>query len=129
MADSLYTITTEMALDTGLGLLRDVIKLALIDTDDYTFDPSHENFADIPPAAIVGAVTQISSASVAAGVYRASTTVVPNVIGDSIEALVIYNETLDRLIAYMDGFSLTPDASDIAVTWDATNGIIILTLV
>jgi len=118
MANAIYNEAISAFLNEGLGLLRDTIEVYLIDTADYTFDASHTGFAAIPEAAKVAGPGVILAPSIIGTSFRGSSTIFDNVIGDSVEAAIIVNRTTDKLLFYIDGFSVTPDFRDISIVWN-----------
>ncbi len=124
MANAFYNVAKTAWMTGGLDLINDTIKVALIDTDHYTFNTTHTTVADISPDARV-AVATLTGKSVVDGVFDADETIVPTVPGGKIEAIVIYKDTgvaeTSVLIAYSDqgfGFPLALSGADVTITWD-----------
>ena len=127
MANSLYDLGREGFLAGDIAWDSDNIKVVLVDTNDYTVNLATDNdLADIPVAARVATSTNLTAKTTTAGVADAADVVLSAVTGDVSEALVIYQdsgvETTSRLIAYIDsatGLPVTPNGTDITITWDA----------
>lgn len=129
MTNALYDKGREAFLAGDIAWDTDNIKTVLVDTDDYTVNLStHQFLSDIPGAARVATSGNLTSKTVTAGVADAADvvhTAVTAVTGDPCEAEVIYQDTgvegTSRLIAYIDtatGLPVTPNGTDISVTWD-----------
>jgi hypothetical protein len=129
MASAHYNINLAKYLTAGFNLSSDTIKVRLVRTSAYTFSQTHE-FASSLPAAIVTDVTlgskTLATTSADGGTFDAADavfTAVPS--GAAIDALVIYKDTgaagTSSILAYIDGFSVTPNGGDITVQWQNTN--------
>lgn len=124
MAPAHYNKTLTLFLNADLDISVDTIKVRLVRTSAYTFSQTHD-FADDLPAAIVTDVT-LGSKSVVDGTFDAADAVFTSVpAGAAIDALVIYKDTgsaaTSPVIAYIDGFSVTPNGGDITIQWQATS--------
>lgn len=129
MASAHYNLGLQKYLAASLNMPSDTIKVRLVRTSAYTFAQSHE-FASSLPAAIVTDATLGSKTTNGAGsdpgcfdAGDAVFTAVPS--GAAIDALVIFKDTgvagTSPLIAYIDGFSVTPNGGDITVQWANAN--------
>lgn len=125
MASAHYNETLKLFLEGSINVTSDTIKVRLVRTSAYTFSQSH-NFADDLPAAIVTDVTLGSKTTNGGGsdpgCFNAADAVFASVTaGAAIDALVIYKDTgsaaTSPVIAYIDGFSVTPNGGDITVQW------------
>lgn len=125
MASAHYNLGLQDFLEADIDMLVDTIKVRLVRTSAYTFSQSHQ-FASSLPAAIVTDVTLGTKTSDGAGsdpgCFNAADAVFSAVgAGAAIDALVIYKDTgaagTSPLIAYIDGFSVTPNGGDITVQW------------
>jgi len=133
MANQLFPKAKEDFLGGNLNLSSNTIVIALIDTDVYTFNVSHEDRADVPNTAIIGA-ENLSGKSITSGVFNASDVTFSSLTGANTEAILIYHDTGDqttsRLIAYIDvasGLPITPNGSDVTVNFsDGANKIFAL---
>ena len=108
----------------SINLSSDTIVARLVRTSAYTFSQTHD-FADDLPAAIVTDVT-LGSKVLSGGTFDAADAVFSSVpAGAAIDALVIFKDTgsaaTSPLIAYIDGFSVTPNGGDITIQWQATS--------
>src|SRR5512146_990712 len=107
----------------ALDLDTDTIKARLVRTSAYTYNSAHQ-FASSLPAALV-TDQSLGSRTVTNGVFAAANAVFPSVpAGAAIDALVIFKDTGDPatspLVAYLDGFSATPNGGDVTVQWNAS---------
>lgn len=126
MANSLYDFGRQCFLDGGISWTSHNIKVILIDTGNYTVNlSSHQYLSDIPSNARIATSSVLTGKSSTAGVADASDVLFPTVTGQSCEALVIYRDTgtesTSQLIAYIDsadGLPVSPDGTDIPITWD-----------
>jgi len=112
---------TKKLIDLGTGTGGDVIKVRLLRTSAYTFSAAHTVVGDLP-SAIVTDVT-LAGKVLSAGTFDANDAVFVAVpAGAAIDALAIWDDThaSDRLLAYIDGFSVTPNGGDITVVWQGT---------
>lgn len=107
----------------------DTIKVRLMRTSNYTFSQAHQYASSLGTAvgtdATLGSKTTNGAGSdpgcfdAADAVYTAVTA------GAAIDCLAIYKDTgtagTSPLIAYIDGFSVTPNGGDITIQWQGTN--------
>jgi hypothetical protein len=128
MANQLYTKAKEDFLGGSLNMSSNVITIALIDTDVYTFSAAHEDRADVPNTAVV-ATANLASKTITGGVFDAADVVFPFVTGANCEALIFYHNTgsaetdatdqaSSRLIAYVDtatGLPVLPNGGNLTV--------------
>lgn len=128
MANQLYSKAKEDFLSGSLNMSSNVITIALIDTDVYTFSASHEDRLDIPNTAVV-ATANLASKTITSGVFDAADVVFPFVTGANCEALILYHNTGSaetdgarqadsRLIAYIDtatGLPVLPNGGNLTV--------------
>jgi hypothetical protein len=131
MANALYNTFKEGVLSSPNFVLNtDVIKASLIDLADYTFSAAHDEYSggsrDVPLAAIVAESGQLTSPTVANGVFDTADFVWSSVSGDQSEAVILWDDTQtnDRLIAFYDtgitGMPVTPNGGNINVTVNAS---------
>lgn len=114
---------TSGSINLGTGTGGDVIKARLMRVSAYTFSQSHE-FASSLPAAIVTDVT-LAGKALSAGTFDANDAVFASVpAGAAIDCLAILKWVTTAadspLLAYIDGFSVTPNGGDITIQWQAT---------
>ena len=128
MANQLYKKAKQALLGGELNLSSNVITIALVDTDVYTFSASHQFRSSIPNTAVVSTNNLISK-TITDGVFDAADVVFPFVTGANCEALILYHNTGDaentssrqadsRLIVYIDtavGLPVLPSGSNITV--------------
>jgi hypothetical protein len=125
MANALYAKGKEALLSAGIDFVNNTIKATLVDLADYTVNLATDDaIADVPAGARVATVT-LSSKTVTNGVFDAADSTFTAVSGDPSEALVIWKDTgteaTSTLIAYIDtatGLPVTPNGTNIPVTWD-----------
>jgi len=129
VASAHYNLGLQKFLAASINIPSDTIKTRLVRVSAYTFSQTHE-FASSLPAAIVTDVTlgtkTTNGGGSDPGCFDAADAVFTAVgAGAAIDALVIYKDTgvsgTSPLIAYIDGFSVTPNGGDITVQWAATN--------
>jgi hypothetical protein len=111
---------------TAIDLIDDNIKIALIDTADYTYSAAHDFLNDVAGAAIVATSSNLSGKSVTGGVFDATDVTLTSVTGDVCEAIIIYKDTgtssTSPLIAYIDsgaGLPVTPGGGNIDIIFDS----------
>jgi hypothetical protein len=129
MANAIYPLYKQALLDASADIdLNDgTVKVALVDTDDYTYSASDEFYDDVS-AAVVGTPQTIANTTVTSGTLDGDDVTFPTVSGDQCEALVIYIDTgtpgTSRLVAYIDtgvtGLPATPNGGDISLTWNVS---------
>ena len=124
MASALYQEFKEQLLTAGLDVEANDIRVILVDTADYTFSQTHDFLDDVPAGARVAVSGNLASKTIADGTFDAADVTLTAVTGDPSEALVIYKhtgtESTSNLIAYIDGISVTPNGTDITITWNAS---------
>lgn len=126
MANALYAKGRQGFLEGLIDWDTDNIKAVLVDTGAYTVDlATHDNLDDIAAGARIATSANLGSKTVTDGVADAADVVFTAVSGASVEAIVIYKDTgtasTSRLIAWIDtatGLPITPNGSDITITWD-----------
>lgn len=123
----LYPSVKSLLLTAGIDLENDAgIKAVLIDSADYTYSTAHDFLNDVAVVARVGTPTALASRTInqpSAGVFDAADTTLTAVTGDPSEAILLFKDTgteaTSDLIAYIDGFSVTPNGGNIIISWDA----------
>lgn len=126
MANALYDLGREAFLDGDISWGSDTIKVILVDTGTYTVDlAAHDHLDDIPAGARVATSDALASKTVASGVADAADITLSTVSGNTVEAVVIYQDTgtesTSKLIAYIDtatNLPVTPNGGDITIQWD-----------
>jgi hypothetical protein len=127
MANALYDKGRQAFLSADIDWLVDNIKAVLVDTGLYTVNlATHEFLSDIAVGARIATSGNFTAKDATAGVADAADLSFASVTGNSVEALVIYQDTgvatTSRLIAYIDtatGLPVTPNGGGINVVWDA----------
>jgi len=128
MANQLYTKAKQSLLGGELNLSSNVVTIALIDTDVYTFSASHQYRSSVPNTAVV-ATANLASKSITDGVFDAADVEFPFVTGANCEALILYHNTGNaeadgdrqadsNLVAYIDtatGLPILPNGGNITV--------------
>ena len=114
-----------------------VVKVALIDTANYTYSAAHQFYSSVSGTAVVGTPQTIGSKTfnVVAGapVFDGADVTFTTVTGASVEALLIYIDTgtaaTSPLVAYIDtgvtNLPVTPNGGNITIAW-STDGIFAL---
>lgn len=123
MASAHYNLGLEKFTAGSINLSSDTISVRLVRTSAYTFSQAHE-FMSSAPAAIVTDVT-LGTKALSGGTFDAADavfTAVPS--GAAIDALIIFkfvtNDAASPVLAYIDGFSVTPNGGDITIQWQGT---------
>jgi len=127
MANAIYPKFKEALLDAlaDVDLNDGTVKVALVDTDTYTYSAAHDFLDDL--SGVVGTAQTIGNTTVTGGVFDGDNVTFSAVTGATVEALVIYidtgNAATSRLVAYIDtgqtGLPVTPNGGDISITFDA----------
>lgn len=102
------------------------VKVALVDSADYTYSAAHQFLSDVAGAGIVATSPALTNKTFTSGVFDADDTTFTGVTGDQSEALIVYIDTgsgaTSRLMLYIDsassGLPVTPNSGSINVTWD-----------
>jgi len=123
----MYPSCKALLLTAGIDLENDSgIKAILIDVADYTVNTAHDFYDDVAAASRVGTATALASRTInspTAGVYDAADTSLVTVTGDPSEAILLFKDTgveaTSSLIAYIDGFQVTPNGGTIVLQWDS----------
>jgi len=128
MANAIFPKFKEALLDASSNVdLNDLtVKVALVDTDTYTYSAAHDFLDDL--SGFLGTAQTIGNTTVTGGVFDGDNVTFTAVSGATVEALVIYidtgNAATSRLVAYIDtgqtGLPVTPNGGDISVTWSAS---------
>ena len=128
MANAIYPKFKEALLDAlaDVDLNDGTVKVALVDTDTYTYSAAHDFLDDL--SGVVGTAQTIGNTTVTGGVFDGDNVTFSAVTGATVEALVIYidtgNAATSRLVAYIDtgqtGLPVTPNGGDIQIQWNAS---------
>lgn len=119
MENAFYNEFKPALANAEIDLTADTITVYLIDTGTYTFDAAHTS------ANIAGSVASAALANKSvsnAGVFDADDVTFSSLTGNSIEAIILYDTTADRMIAYLDDASLqfTPNGNDATLAFNAS---------
>lgn len=128
MANALYPLWKEQLLQftANNNLSAGTVKVALIDTGNYTYNAANQFFSSVAGAAVIGTPQTIGSKTFTNGVFDGADVTFPTVTGNSVEALLIYIDTgtaaTSPLVAFIDtgvtGLPVTPNGGNIAITWN-----------
>lgn len=116
---ALYDSARQAFLQGDLDWVADDVRVILVDSADYTFSAAHSVIASIPAGARVAVSGSLTGKTATGGVADAADISIPGVVGDSVEALVLYRHSDGALIAYVDGLSLTPNGGVVTIEWDS----------
>jgi hypothetical protein len=124
MASGLYDSAREEFLGGTLDWDGEDVRAILIDVADYAVNlATHDFLDDVAAAARVAVSGAMGSKTITDGVADAADVVWTSVTGDPCEAIIIYQhtgtESTSALIAYIDGFSVTPNGGNITAVWDS----------
>ncbi len=134
MANALYPKWKEQLLQftANNNLSAGTVKCALVDTGVYTYNATHQFYDEAGSndvlAATVGTPQTIGSKTFLSGLFDGSNLTFASVVGNTVEALVIYidtgSNTTSPLVAYIDtgvtNLPVTPNGGDISVTWNVS---------
>lgn len=130
MANAIYPKYKEALISgsSDISLSTGNVKVALIDTADYTYSATHDFLNDVAGAAIVGTSANLGTKTVTNGVFDSADPTFTAVTGDVSEALIMYIDTgvssTSRLVAYIDtgisNFPVTPNGGDINIVVNAS---------
>lgn len=131
MTTVVYPKAIEAMLQGELNLSSGSVKIALVDSADYTYDAAGEFLSDIAGAGRVGISTALSGKDFSDGHFSSDPCSVIGVSGDQFEALVGFLDTgvagTSRLIWYqnagVDGLPATPTGGNYTIQPDNTAGI------
>jgi len=128
MATGLYDKGRQAFLEGSIAILSVNVKAILVDAGAYSADlAAHDFLDDIPVGARIATSANLASKTSTNGVFDAADVTFSTVTGNSIEAIVLYNDSpategTKHLIAYIDnatGLPVTPNGGDITVQWDS----------
>lgn len=118
MASGLYNKGREGFLDGTFDWDGDQVDVYLVDLADYTYNVTHSLLSQISLGTVKSA--SLASKTCTDGVADAANTTLTTVTGDVSEALILVHNIDNRLIAFIDGFTVTPNSGDITIQWDDT---------
>ena len=121
MAATIYPAALKALLEGKIDLLTNDVRAAAVDQADEAYNAADVFLSDITPAAIVAPGVSLTSKTTTGGVFDALDVTLPSVTGDPVEVILLYVHTgvstTSRLLAYLDGISVTPNGGAIAITW------------
>lgn len=128
MANAFYNQFFDALGTEGIQLLTDNLKVVLTDSD-YTYSAAHEDLADVAAAGRVATSGNLSTKTLADGVFDADDITFASVAaGDTVTGFVLYldtgTESTSTLIAFWDtdtggAISIPTNGGDINLTWDS----------
>jgi hypothetical protein len=123
MASAHYNLALQNYTTAGINLSSDTIKVRLQRTSAYTFNATHTTMTSIGTG--VGTDPTLGSKSLVDGTFDAADAAWTAVTaGAAIDCLIIYkfvtNDAGSTPLAYIDGFSVTPNGGDITAVWQGT---------
>lgn len=132
MANAIYPKYKEAAMGGGpnVDLLTSTVKVALIDTANYTYSAAHEFLDDVTNGTDprVGTDQTLGTKTVTNGAFDSADPTWSSLTGDSVEALIFYVDTgsaaTSRLIAYIDtgqtNLPFTPNGGNVTINVNAS---------
>ena len=127
MANVVYPKYKEAILSSAANssLLAGNIKVALIDTDTYTYGAAHQFYSDL--SGVIANSANLAGVTVTDGLLDADDAVIGSVSGVESEAIVLWIDTgtpaTSRLVAFLDsgvtGLPVTPNGGNINIGWNA----------
>lgn len=120
MANALYPKFKEALLNGEINLATDTLVAYAVDLADYTYDAAHTVLADLPVAARVAVTGALTGKTLTNGAFDSADPTLPSVTGDAFEAVVLYDQTSDNLIAFYDGYTQTPSGNNIDINVNAS---------
>lgn len=126
MTKALYDLGREGFLGGDIDWDANTIKIVLVDTGAYVLNlATHQFLSDIPAGARIATSAALTSKTKTGGVADAADPTLSAVAGNSVEAVVCYQDTgtaaTSRLISYCDegtNLPVQPNGGDIVVQFD-----------
>jgi hypothetical protein len=128
MANAIYPKYKQSLLagDANISLTTGSVRVALVDTNVYSYNAAHDFLNDV--TGITATSAALGTKTVTDGTFAAGSATFTSVTGNQSEALVIYIDTgvaaTSRLVAFLDtsitGLPVTPNGGDITVSWNAS---------
>lgn len=128
MANVVYPLfRQELIQGTSGTALTGTLKVVLIDTALYTYSAAHDFYNDVSAGA-VGTPVTLGTKTYVNGLLDAADSTFTAVTGANCEAVILFLDTgtpsTSRLVAYLDtgvtGLPVTPNGTDILITWNAS---------
>lgn len=129
MADQAYNIFRRLlgsatAQPPGIDYLADDIRVFCVDTNQYSFDITHEFLTDIPVGARVASGLLTNKSVDTNGAWDADPLVLPTVSGNTFQCLIFVKDTgvaaTSPLLVRIDSYTnlpTTPNSGDITITF------------
>lgn len=122
MASAVYPKGLEGIFDRSIDLTGD-IRAVIVDSADYTYNAAHDNLDDVAAGARIATTGALQNKTYTNGVFDADDITVANVTGDPGEVVILYRhtgtESSSRLVAYLDGVTITPNGANVTISWAA----------
>lgn len=113
-----------LGLSTKVDLVADNIKAFLIHSATAAYSGAHEFVSDLTGGGIVARSGNLASKTVTSGVFDANDITLTAVTGAAVDAVVLVKDTgtdaTSPVVAWFDVSSVTPNGSDITITWNAS---------
>ncbi len=129
MSNAIYDKYKEALLSrlVNTDLLTEDVKAVLVDLADYTFSQAHDFLDDVPAGARVATSPNLTTKTVANGVFDCDNWTWTAVTGDQSEAVIVYVDTgaaaTSRLVTFIDtsvtNLPVTPNGGNITFQVDA----------
>jgi hypothetical protein len=89
----------------------------------YTYSAAHQYYSDL--TGIVGTPVELGTKTFVGGLLDAADSTWSSVSGSAVNAVALYVQnaganTTWRLVAYIDGISITPNGGNITAVWNAS---------
>lgn len=122
MANLIYNFGLQSFGNGDISWRDDNIKAAIVDTDTYTVNASHQYVSEV--SGIIARSANLTNKTNVGGVLDADDAVFSSVTGTTGEAVIIFqdtgNDSTSILIGYIDsgtGLPVTPNGNNIIVSW------------
>ena len=117
MASALYPKGKQGLLDGSIDWDTDNFIVWLMDLASYTYNSTHSLSAHASAGSV--ASVSVTGKSATDGIADGADCTFSGVTGNPCEALILMDAGNNRLLAYIDGFTVTPNTGDIEVQWDS----------
>lgn len=120
----LYDLARERFSKAELAWSAGVVRVILLDTTLYTYNPAHQFLDSVPALARVATSSPLTGRTSVGGACNADNISFLSVSGPPINAICVYLDTgveaTSLLVAYLDGvgFPIVPDGGLITLVWD-----------
>lgn len=113
--NAVYPSFLDLLWNAGIDIGSDTLKAAILGTG-YTFSASHTDVSDLTN--ILGSVS-LANVTATNGVLDADDTLVTSVTSSAMHSVVVYDDTISKLMLYFDegiGFDALP-SGDVRILW------------